>query len=123
MMRPAIEWQERGEAYYFIADYHALTTVHDPKALREYTRGVALDFLACGLDPKKAAAWLDLGIAQSRSGHFDEAGDAFSACLAAQPDDRSCRRGLELSRSRQALQDAAAAPDTAPADDAPSSGL
>jgi tryptophanyl-tRNA synthetase len=54
MMRPAIEWQERGEAYYFIADYHALTTVHDPKALREYTRGVALDFLACGLDPQKA---------------------------------------------------------------------
>lgn len=54
MMRPAIEWQEMGEAYYFIADYHALTTVHDASALREYTRGVALDFLACGLDPQKA---------------------------------------------------------------------
>ena len=53
MMRPAIEWQERGEAFYFIADYHALTTVHDAAALREYTRGVALDFLACGLDPAK----------------------------------------------------------------------
>jgi len=54
MMKPAIEWQDRGEAYYFIADYHALTTVTDPNALRENTRGVALDFLACGLDPKKA---------------------------------------------------------------------
>src|SRR6266540_3593298 len=54
MMRPAIEWQERGEAFYFIADYHALTSVHDPKALREYSRSVALDFLACGLDPAKA---------------------------------------------------------------------
>jgi len=54
MMRPAIEWQERGEAFYFIADYHALTTVHDPALLRKYSRGVALDFLACGLDPKKA---------------------------------------------------------------------
>ena len=54
MMKPAIEWQERGEAFYFIADYHALTTVHDPAALRTYTRGVALDFLACGLDPKRA---------------------------------------------------------------------
>ena len=54
MMRPAIEWQERGEALYFIADYHALTTVHDPKALRAYSREVALDFLACGLDPAKA---------------------------------------------------------------------
>ena len=54
MMKPAIEWQDQGEAFYFIADYHALTSVHDPKALREYTRGVALDFLACGLDPAKA---------------------------------------------------------------------
>ena len=54
MMKPAIEWQDRGEAYYFIADYHALTSVHDPKALRENTRAVALDFLACGLDPAKA---------------------------------------------------------------------
>ena len=54
MMRPAIEWQDRGEAFYFIADYHALTTVHDPALLRKYSRGVALDFLACGLDPEKA---------------------------------------------------------------------
>ena len=54
MMKPAIEWQEQGEAFYFIADYHALTSVHDPKALRENTRAVALDFLACGLDPAKA---------------------------------------------------------------------
>src|SRR3954452_2717390 len=54
MMRPAIEWQERGEAFYFIADYHALTSVFDPAKLREYVHGVALDFLACGLDPAKA---------------------------------------------------------------------
>ena len=54
MMRPAIEWQDRGEAFYFIADYHALTSVFDPVKLREYVRGVALDFLACGLDPAKA---------------------------------------------------------------------
>lgn len=54
MMRPAIDLQNRGEAYYFIADYHALTTVRDPAKLREWSRGVALDFLACGLDPAKA---------------------------------------------------------------------
>ncbi|MEP6670444.1 MAG: tryptophan--tRNA ligase [Chthoniobacter sp.] len=54
MLRPAIEWQDKGEAFYFIADYHALTTVFDPAKLREYSRGVALDFLACGLDPAKA---------------------------------------------------------------------
>ncbi len=55
MMRPAIELQERGEAFYFIADYHALTTVTDPVRLREASRDVALDFLACGLDPERTA--------------------------------------------------------------------
>src|SRR2546421_2752003 len=64
MMRPAIEWQDRGEAYYFIADYHAFTTVHDPAALREYTRGVALDFLACGLDPQKATLFRQSDVPQ-----------------------------------------------------------
>jgi tryptophanyl-tRNA synthetase len=54
MMRPAIDWQERGEAFYFIADYHALTTLHDAALMRKYSRGVALDFLACGLDPARA---------------------------------------------------------------------
>ncbi len=64
MMRPAIEWQERGEAFYFIADYHALTTVFDPAKLREYVRGVALDFLACGLDPAKAVLFRQSDVPQ-----------------------------------------------------------
>src|SRR5216110_2352395 len=55
MMRPAIALQAQGEAFYFIADYHALTSLHDPVALRENNRRVALDFLACGLDPERAA--------------------------------------------------------------------
>jgi tryptophanyl-tRNA synthetase len=55
MMRPALELQEKGEAYLFIANYHALTTVHDPEALRQQTWDVALDFLACGLDPERTA--------------------------------------------------------------------
>jgi tryptophanyl-tRNA synthetase len=54
MMKPAIELQEKGEALYFIADLHALTTVRDPKALSTYIQDVAIDFLACGLDPAKA---------------------------------------------------------------------
>ncbi len=54
MMRPAVELQNQGEALYFIADLHALTTLHDAEALRRYSRDVALDFLACGLDPAKA---------------------------------------------------------------------
>jgi tryptophanyl-tRNA synthetase len=54
MMRPAVALQNRGEALYFIADLHALTSLHDAEALRRYSRDVALDFLACGLDPAKA---------------------------------------------------------------------
>src|SRR6266436_2793720 len=54
MMRPGIALQAEGEAFYFIADYHALTSLRDPKALRENSRRVALDFLACGLDPERA---------------------------------------------------------------------
>ena len=54
MMRPAVELQRHGEALYFIADLHALTTLRDPEALRRYSRDVALDFLACGLDPSRA---------------------------------------------------------------------
>ena len=55
MMKPAIELQEQGEAYLFIANYHAMTTVQDAAALREMTMEVALDFLACGIDPEKTA--------------------------------------------------------------------
>jgi len=54
MMRPAVELQHQGEALYFIADLHALTTLHDAAALQRYSRDVALDFLACGLEPSKA---------------------------------------------------------------------
>ncbi|MFY8216718.1 MAG: tryptophan--tRNA ligase [Chthoniobacterales bacterium] len=54
MMRPAIQLQDEGEALYFIADLHALTTVRDPVALRDHSRNLAIDFLACGLDPAKA---------------------------------------------------------------------
>lgn len=54
MMRPAIELQERGEAYYFIADYHSMTSLTDAAQRRQNSLDVALDFLACGLDPKKS---------------------------------------------------------------------
>ena len=54
MMKPAIELQERGEAYYFIADFHALTTVQNAAALRANVHELALDFLACGLDPARS---------------------------------------------------------------------
>ena len=54
-MKPIIDMQDKGETFVFVAQYHALTTVHDAEALRQSSRDVALDFLACGLDPNKAA--------------------------------------------------------------------
>jgi len=53
MMRPAIELQEKGEAFYFIANYHSMTSLFDAKERRKNTLDVALDFLACGLDPAR----------------------------------------------------------------------
>jgi tryptophanyl-tRNA synthetase len=63
MMKAAIELQEKGDALYFIADLHALTTVRDPVALRRNSREVATDFLACGLDPAKACLFRQSDIA------------------------------------------------------------
>lgn len=54
MMRPAIELQDQGEAYYFIANYHSMTSLFNAEERRRNSLDVALDFLACGLDPKKA---------------------------------------------------------------------
>src|SRR5712671_2865429 len=54
MMRPSVELQEKGEAYYFIADYHSMTSLFNAEERRKNTLEVALDFLACGLDPAKS---------------------------------------------------------------------
>ena len=56
-MKPAAELQEKGEAYIFIANYHAMTTIQDGPALLEMTQDVALDYLACGIDPAKTALY------------------------------------------------------------------
>ena len=53
MMQPAIELQQQGEAFYFIADLHSMTSLYDAAERRRNSLDVALDFLACGLDPKK----------------------------------------------------------------------
>jgi tryptophanyl-tRNA synthetase len=64
MMEPSIRLQDEGDAFYFIADYHALTSTHDPKALRSNVRDLAIDFLACGLDPDKATFWRQSDVAE-----------------------------------------------------------
>jgi tryptophanyl-tRNA synthetase len=53
-MRQHIEWQDKGEAIYFLADYHSMTSIRDAEARRRYTHELALDYLACGLDPSRA---------------------------------------------------------------------
>ncbi len=50
-IRQFIELQKENDCFYFLADLHALTTVHDPEALRRNTRELATAFLALGLDP------------------------------------------------------------------------
>lgn len=64
MMQPAIALQAEGEAFYFIADYHALTSLKDAAALRKNGRRAALDFLACGLDPARAALFMQSDVPQ-----------------------------------------------------------
>lgn len=55
MIRPAIQLQDTHEAYYFVADLHALTSERDPVAMRHQTYEIAATFLACGLDPNRSA--------------------------------------------------------------------
>ena len=58
-MRPAIDLANSGEydGYFFIADYHSLTSVYDAKKLNEDIYNVAASWLACGLDPKKVTLY------------------------------------------------------------------
>lgn len=53
-IEPAVRLQEKGEGFYFIANYHAMTTMESAEKLRGNTRSLAVDFLACGLDPQKS---------------------------------------------------------------------
>ncbi len=50
---PALSLVDEYRTLYFIADYHAVTTVRDAHALRGYVRDVAATWLACGLDPER----------------------------------------------------------------------
>ena len=56
--------EEDARCYYFVADYHALTSVRDPELLRQGVQDVALDFLACGLDPEKTAFYRQSDVPQ-----------------------------------------------------------
>src|SRR5437763_3836551 len=64
MIQPAIALQAEGDAFYFIANYHALTSVRNPDQLRENSRRVAIDFLACGFDPDRGVLFLQSDVPQ-----------------------------------------------------------
>src|SRR5882757_2158676 len=66
-----VQLQHQYECYFFIADYHALTTDYaDPSRLQENTLEVALDFLAAGLDPEKCTIFIQSHVPQHAELHL-----------------------------------------------------
>ncbi len=63
-LRQHIELHTKHEAYYFIVNYHALTSLKDAEALRKYSIDVALDYLALGFDPEKASLFMQSDVPQ-----------------------------------------------------------
>jgi tryptophanyl-tRNA synthetase len=57
-IRQYIALQDNDQAFYFIANLHALTTVRERDKLRQYTLDIAIDLLALGLDPSKATLFV-----------------------------------------------------------------
>lgn len=63
-IRQHIAMQEEGDAFYFIANYHSLTSINDGDAIRENTLDIALDYLALGLDPEKCTFFVQSDVPQ-----------------------------------------------------------
>ncbi len=63
-IRQYISLQGNAQAYYFIADLHALTTIREPGKLREFTQEAAVDLLALGLDPERATLFRQSDVPQ-----------------------------------------------------------
>ncbi len=63
-IRQHLDFQHKGEAFYFIANYHSLTSVQNGAELRQYTYDVALDYLALGMDPVKCTFFAQSDVPQ-----------------------------------------------------------
>ncbi len=63
-MKQFVDLQDDYESYIFIADYHALHTLRDPKMMNENIKNVLLDYLAIGLDPKKVTIYKQSDISE-----------------------------------------------------------
>ena len=61
-IRQHIELQNNNECYYFVANYHSLTTIRDKNELKQNTLMAAVDYLALGLNPEKAALFVQSDI-------------------------------------------------------------
>ena len=57
-IKQMLEYQGKSDLFIFIANYHALTSLKDGKALRENTIDAAISFLSLGIDPNKATFWV-----------------------------------------------------------------
>ena len=64
-MRQHIQMQEEGDAFYFLANYHSLTSVSDGEKLSQFTKDVVLDYLALGLDPEKCTFFAQSDVPQT----------------------------------------------------------
>ena len=62
MMKKMIDYQEQEDLFCFIANYHAMTSLSDGKALAKGTLEAAANFLALGLDPEKSTFWVQSDI-------------------------------------------------------------
>ena len=63
-IRQHLDFQHKGDAFYFIANYHSLTSVQDGEELRQFTFDVALDYLALGMDPEKCTFFAQSDVPQ-----------------------------------------------------------
>ena len=64
-LRQFIDLQNDNDAYYFVADYHALTSVRDARLLREYTFDVIVTMLSLGLDPDRATLFVQSDVPET----------------------------------------------------------
>jgi tryptophanyl-tRNA synthetase len=66
-LAPYVDNQDAGEAFYFIADLHALTLLPTPEQIREHTLGTAAMMLASGVDPERATLFVQSHVASEHT--------------------------------------------------------
>jgi tryptophanyl-tRNA synthetase len=59
-----VKMQQQFNGYFFVADYHSLTTHPNPADLRSNVKQIVIEYLACGLDPDKCTLYLQSDVPQ-----------------------------------------------------------